>query len=245
MSARQKLRFSVGTAIVVLGVFWLSLRTEQSTYDGKSISYWSARSVKLVTSYNGINDPDEVKLLRRAFNVMGTNAVPYLASRITQDLRESRFNLVRFRLWRSLPDFMKRFFRPPTEKQSEAMSAAGILSSDIKPPGRILVPLLEPALTSTNSSQRFWAIAALTGISSDYELARPHVLQALEDSNPVVQRLGINAIGRYGPHGHWALSNLVSLVRSRDFQTYSAAVGALNALRTNAVPALPILDEMR
>ena len=76
---------------------------------------------------------------------MGTNAVPFLAGRITQDFSPSRLEE-----WASM---LPARFRP-TPKDHEAFTAALLLSTCVEPPESMLRELLGPALSSTNIIQR-------------------------------------------------------------------------------------------
>jgi len=131
----------------------------------------------------------------------------------------------------------------PKFKAIEGSAAANLLYQ-IRPPGEILLPLIEPALQSMNSNQRVQAFLALRGISSGHELMRAHVLRGLNDSHSEVQYWAAETVGRCGPHGKWAVSNLLEMANSPDLRVHEGAVTALNNLGTNALSAVPRLREM-
>ena len=226
------------------------------TYEGRTVEEWLKSYDEMVNkgTYDAVRavpasqrkavTPDELKLAESAFQKMGTNAVPYLADLINRDLGSSRLEVWRIKIRWRLPQLLKGFLPLPVSRVSEAGTAANLLSSQIKPPGEMLLPLIEPALQSTNADQRMMALLALRGISSGHELARPYIERGLKDSSPLVQRLAAAAIRRSGAHGKWAVSNLLELASSPDFSTHEAAIHALNVLGTNSWPVVPRLKEM-
>jgi HEAT repeat protein len=131
----------------------------------------------------------------------------------------------------------------PRFRGSQAITAADLLSDQLKPPGEMLLPLLEPALQS-NVNQKLVAFLALKGISSSHELARPYLERGLKDPDRVVQRSAIDAISYFGEHGNWAVSNLLELASSPDFDSHEAAIRALSRLGTNSWPVRSRLKQM-
>jgi len=182
--------------------------------------------------------------VQSAFRAMGTNAVPYLASRIIQDLEYSRLALWRIRNRQRIPRFIEDRLPPLRSRTGEAHDAAELLAIQIKPPGEMLVPLLEPALLSTNLDQRTIAILALRGISSGFELTRPHLVRGLKDPDAQLQKLSALAVRGQGMHGKWAISNLLEAAHSPNTETLDYALTALNDLGTNALSIVPELREM-
>jgi hypothetical protein len=187
---------------------------------------------------------NDLMFVEAVFKRMGTNAVPYLAGRINQNHGYSRMDVWRIKVRWRLPQMLKGLLPLPASQGSEAGTAANLLSSQIKPPGEMLLPLIRPALQSTNADQRVTAFIALRGISSGHELARPYLERGLKDPNTQVQRFAADAIRWSGAHGKWAVSNLLELASSPDFDTHESAIHALNILGTNSWPVLPRLKEM-
>jgi len=187
---------------------------------------------------------NDLMLAESAFQRMGTNAVPYLAGRINQNFGYSRMEVWRIKVRWRLPQLLKGLLPLPAAKGGEAGTAANLLSGQIKPPGEMLLPLVRPALQSTNADQRVMALIALRGISSGHDLARPYLEHGLKDPNAQVQRWAADAIYWSGEHGKWAVSNLLELVSSPDFDTHASAIHALNILGTNSWPVVPRLKEM-
>jgi len=96
---------------------------------------------------------DNFDAAETTFRKMGTNAIPFLAGRITRDLSPSLFEQ-----WaRALPSR----FRPVT-KLDEAQLAARILAYT-QPPQGMLGELLKPALVSADTDQSSLAKFARRG----------------------------------------------------------------------------------
>ena len=86
---------------------------------------------------------------------MGTNAVPFLASRINRDLEPTRFE----QLASKLPG---RFQPKPKPKDFEAWQAACLLHDCIKAPDNMLREMLKPALLSSNGFRNDLVVSILT-----------------------------------------------------------------------------------
>lgn len=255
MSRRRKLALvgCVAVGIVTL-IYWP--RAHGPTYEGRTVEEWfkSYDEMRNKGFYDAVRatpasqqlkvTTNDLMFVESVFQRMGTNAVPYLAGRINQNHGYSRMELWRIKIrWRS-PQLLKSLFPLPASRGSEAGTAANLLSGQIKPQGEMLLPLMVPALQSTNAEQRTTALIALRGISSGHHLARPYVERGLKDPNTQVQRFAADAIYWFGPRGNWAVSNLLELAASPDFYTHEAAIHALNILGTNSWPVLPRIKEM-
>ena len=255
MTGRRKVALAACASILAVALtFWL--RPSGPTYEGRTIGEWFRRYDEMRNKgyYDAVRSippsqrqpvaPGETALAEHAFIKMGTNAVPYLAGRITQDSTYSRFELWRIKVRRRIPQILRGFVPLPRSRGSESGTAANLLSSQIKPPGESLLPLITPALQSTNAYKRVTALIALRGINSGHDLARPYLLLGFNDPDPQVQRLTADAIRWFGPHGKWAVSNLLQLAGSTNLDTLQAALHSLNTLGTNSWPVIPKLKEM-
>lgn len=255
MTGRRKLALAACASIMAVTLtFWL--RSSGPTYEGRTIEQWfkpydEMRNKSFYDAVRAIPAsqrqaiaPGETALAENAFKKLGTNAVPYLAGRITQDWTYSRFELWRIKVRWRIPQILKGFVPLPRSRSSESGTAANLLSSQIKPPGELLLPLIKPALQSTNADKRVHALIALRGINSGYDLARPYLVQGFNDSDSQVQRFAADAIRWFGPHGKWAVTNLLQLAGSTNLDTCQAALHSLNTLGTNSWPVIPKLKEM-
>jgi len=256
MTGRRKLALLACASIMAVTLFFW-LRPKGPTYEGRTIEEWFERYEELRNKsyYDAVRavpaserkavTPDDMASAENAFRKIGTNAVPYLAGRITQDWNYSRLDLWRIKVRWRIPQILKRFLPLPRSRSSEAGTASNLLSSQIKPPGELLLPLIMPALQSTNVDKRVRALVALRGISSGHDLARPYLVQGFNDSDSQVQRVTADAIRWFGPPGKWAVSNLLQLTStSTNLDTFGAALHALNVLGTNSWPIIPRLKQM-
>jgi len=242
-----------GCAIVAVISLVCWPRAHGPSYEGRTVEEWFKRydELRYRGGYGPVIPPSEqepvaesdLMLAETAFRRMGTNAVPYLAGRITQDFSYSKMEVWRMKIRGRLPQVLKGLLPVPRFRGSQAITAADLLSDQLKPPGEMLLPLLGPALQS-NWTQKVVAFMALKGISSGHELARPYLERGLEDLNSTVQRGAIDAISYFGEHGNWAVSNLLELAGSPNFDTHEAAVHALQRLGTNSWPVRPRLKQM-
>ena len=241
MTRRRRIGLAICLLLLVIAVV-VSLRPSGPSYKGRSMHDWFERYKQLRDNTRPpvpSEKPGEVAAIEEAFVAMGTNAVPFLAGRITRDPSYSRIDMLRFKYRRYLGKLPL-----PASKVLEAGSAANLLSSYIKPPGEILVPLLEPAFQSTNEGHRLFAFTAVRGISSGHDLARPYLSRGLSDPDLQVQAWTAHAIGQFGWRAKWAVSNLLTLANSPDLQVHESALSALNLLGTNSWPVIPALQEM-
>ena len=210
------------------------------SYAGRTIRQW----FDLYTDNGGNNSPAQITNVAPAFTAMGTNAVPYLVGRITQP-DHSAFTRWRYRNRQRIPKLVEGLLPSlPRSRFTEGMNAAELLTVHIQPSRALLLPLLEPALHSTNVDQRVAAFAALRSKTLDFALAQPHLTRGLKDANRDVQKFAALAIRRQGADGQWALTNLLEASRSADPETLAYLLYALNNLGTNAVRALPELRRM-
>lgn len=256
MAQRKKIIW-IGCFILAAVIIFIWPRTHGPIFEGRSIEEWfkdydELRNINYYDSFRATPasqqktvSPDDLKRIESVFQRMGTNAMPCLAGRINHDFEYSRMELWRIKNHGRLPQLLKRLLPRPTFKFIESNTAAHLLSAHVQPPGEMLIPLITPSLESSNSSPRIMALLALRGISSGYELARPYLEQGLKDTNTTILRLSADVIRGHGLHQKWAVSNLLELAGSPNFDTHRAAIAALDALGTNSLTSVPRLKEMR
>src|SRR6185436_6811121 len=83
--------------LVVAIVLWL--RPGGPSYKGQSVRDWFTRYAELRDNTRpppSTQNPGEIAAIQAAFVSMGTNAVPYLAGRITQEQAYSHIDMLRF-----------------------------------------------------------------------------------------------------------------------------------------------------
>jgi hypothetical protein len=243
MSRRTRLILAAcATFGVVAVIFWL--RASGPRYAGATVEQWLERydEMRHKGYYDAVRavppaqrqpvNSNELALAQAVFKVIGTNAVPFLASRITQDSSYSRMDVWRIKVRWRLPQGLKRFL--PLPEGTRGSTAADLLANHIKPPGELLVPLIEPALQTTNADQRVSALIALQGITSGHDLARPWLVRGLRDPDSRVQATAAGTLRWFGPHGKWAVSNLLEVTSSTNLDTFRAGLHGLNTLGSNS-----------
>lgn len=233
--------------VVVLTAILLWLRPQSPGYRGRTVEEWfNIYTRRRADAYPQLPPlaPAELANAASAFVAMGTNAVAYLAGRINQNQDYAKVTLWRFKNRQRIPTFLEDRLPRMPNKIGEGMDAAELLAVHIKPPGEMLLPLIDPALRGTNSGQRAMALLALRGISSGYGLTRLHLAAGLSDTNGQIQKLSAIAIRWHGQNGKWAISNLLVAAHTSDEETLSHMLQALNELGTNALPIVPELRQM-
>src|SRR5687767_8224965 len=124
MSRRTRLIFAACAMFGVIAVIcWV--RASGPRYAGATMEQWLERYDEM--SHKGFYDAvravppaqrepvnsNELALAQAVFKVIGTNAVPFLASRITQDSSYSRMDVWRIKVRWRLPQRLKRFLPLP------------------------------------------------------------------------------------------------------------------------------------
>ncbi len=231
--------FAVGIAAFFA---WPSL--QKPKYQGQTMEEWFNTAYEISSRIRSF-EADKVEMHRvgPAFRHFDTNAVPYLAGRITQDFADSKLDKWLMKIRDASPQSLKRLAPPPKAKGLEALIAIDILSGHFRPNSNQLLPLLQPALHSTNHIQRASAVVALRSIGGSKEKAWPYVLKALEDSEPVVS---LNADWMITNFTHEAAQSLPEILRIAGATNASgaSAIMALLWLGTNASAAIPQLEQM-
>jgi hypothetical protein len=146
------------TLVVIVVLFWR--RINGPAYEGRTVEQWFKlyhASRDYTSSQHLKPDPDELKLVKSAFRRMGTNAVPFLVGRITRYLGYSSLELWRFKYRRKIPQTLSGLLPMPVSKNSEASSAANVLSALVKPPGEM--PRLKEMLAAETDEGRKRRIA--------------------------------------------------------------------------------------
>jgi len=147
-----------GVLVLVCALVGLLALPRGYTHQGRTVEEWFREFATSFSSESHPPSPEELQQFTSsiAFAEMGTNAVPFLAGRITRDLDPSRLEV-----WAGkLP---RRIRHRPVPKSSDATLASVLLVHCVKPPGDMLSKLLEPVLCSSNAQQRMIATYALYG----------------------------------------------------------------------------------
>ena len=154
-------KLTAGIALVALAVAILFWPRPRYTYQGKTVEEWFKEFITLSASSGPVDAatglPVRYARPRKAFQEMGTNAVPFLASRINRDLEPTLFE--------QLASKLPGRFQPkpkPERKDFEAWQAACLLHDCIKAPHNMLREMLKPVLLSSNGFRNELVVSILT-----------------------------------------------------------------------------------
>jgi hypothetical protein len=234
-------------AVIAFALFWF--RPKGPTNEGKTVEEWFNAAYKnMFQAFHGHLQPPSSDRYdsslhyhcEMAFRGFGTNALSFLVGKINQDMTPSKTSQHHWELYEKSEGMLPK----PKDKTLEGYLAADLLREQIKPRGHLLVPLLAPALQSTNSHQRSLALTSLKGINSDRELALPYLMKGLQDPNPEVRDVCADALENYGAAAKPAVSNLVVVADDLLGWVAESALETLAKLGTHAAAAVPALQEM-
>jgi len=148
-------------ALVVITLAIVLWPRPRYTYQGKSVEEWFKEFITLSPSIGPVDAetglPARYARSRGAFHEMGSNAVPFLASRINRDLEPTLFE----RLASKLP----ARFQKPKLRDFEAWQATCLLQECIKVPDSMLREMLKPAWLSTNGFRHDLVVSILKSTS--------------------------------------------------------------------------------
>ena len=148
----------------MIAMAWALLsRPEDHFYQGRPLEEWFACYLgRPRVDFNAMTMTlDTSKPVSLAFGEMGTNAMPFLVSRINRSLDYSGQELLRIRLRNWTPAAARFLLPTPRPRDGDALCAALLLRDCVKPPGSALRQSLAPALHSTDQQQRDFAALAL------------------------------------------------------------------------------------
>lgn len=180
-----------------------------------------------------------------AFRALGTEALPYLAGLINQDTTPTSSDRWRVAIRSRLSLKFQDWAPYPRDRNNEISMAASILYV-IEPPAGQLLPLIEPALLSTNVDQRRITLLSLRSVSSGKEQTIPWIVKGLEDPDPSVRSAAASALAGQGEHARLAITNLVMMILNET--DGSMKRNARQELSTRALigftsDAIPMLQE--
>jgi hypothetical protein len=246
MSRRRKAALIAGV-VIALGVLCVSwLRPIDPTHEGRTMEEWFEQ-YRLVVEARSVWSADETQLLPvlAAFESFGTNAVPFLASRITRDQNHSTVSEWRIKLWGAVPKSGQKLVGYPRNKAMDGHYAADLLRRGVKPPGELLIPLLDPAWHNTNVYQRVQVLQAMMGITTGKESAKPYIAEGLKDPHYGVRTWAASAATLLSPNDVSVVGDLLELTKETDNRPAIAALETLGRFGTNVSHALPMLNEMQ
>jgi HEAT repeat protein len=231
---------------IVLAAGLVYFETQRGpSFEGKPVSYWFKEYCQSHGDTDDTNHQAETDL---AFQEMGTNALPYL---VRQDLHTGTYTAWRtdvYHLLGKLPDAwdVPDFFG--LEDKSESASE---LINHLQPPYGLVLPLIKPALDSTNATLHYRALDILFscgGDTNDLPLILRCFARALHYRDRESRHLALLA---FAGSNNRALTkaevpDLLDILNDNKGPDglYVEAASALGSIGTNAAAAVPPLQSL-
>jgi len=225
--------FGIAVAVLLFGV----LRDRGPEYRGRRLSQWFKQYYR---TGQESRQPDELRREQaaRALRAIGTNAIPFLVEECFTINRESPLQTNVLSFLAALPrPFRFPPFVPAMSVREEAANAVG----EIKPPARLLVPLVTNRLNDPDKFQRWMGVYLLGRIGEGGEAAVPFLREKLRSADAQELALATLSLDRLGSAAGSAVTDLVEFVRTNSFQpTYYAcrALARIGPAASNAIPVL-------
>src|SRR5687767_12424446 len=107
MSCGRRIGVALCVLLPVIGILLISVWPKGPTYQGRTVEEWfegyhTLRNTRSLQPRTG-----ELAVAESAFEALGTNAVPYLAARITQDPNYSTLEMWRINYRRRIPQVIQ------------------------------------------------------------------------------------------------------------------------------------------
>jgi len=146
-------KFAIAAVLLLIGIALCWPRSKGYTYQGRTVEEWFEEFNAAYRPEPSVLVPEKLWAIRSAvaFHEMGTNAAPFLASRIIE-IEPSPFEKWRWQ--------MPTPFHPKPHRVSEASHAAMLLAHCMECPAGMLRELLKPALVGTNYGAKLEATYA-------------------------------------------------------------------------------------
>lgn len=238
----------MGAAFIILfrkGVF----RAEPA-YAGKPLKHWCAEYEATwsdwYAEYEAAWRDHEREEIVQAIRAMGDDAVKLLVQRAFRGLKPSKvqkfYREIHLRLPRALQKHLPDIFFStqiilPQEIEAQAVSTLHA----IKPPARVLLPLLADSLHGSDQTRRKAAIFLLGAVGEGGEQAVPYLQEALRDRDYFTRRLAVQSLVFIGPAAHPAVPALVEALK--DPAINERAIVVLGNIGPPAKIAVPQITE--
>jgi HEAT repeat protein len=225
------LRF-LGLCVIGIFCFGNLVHAAEPTYEGRSLSDWLK---DLSNTPAGVN----YEPAARAFREMGTNAIPFLLSRLEAD-RPDKYD--------GDPGLVVNAFREIGSQASNAipkLSELLLKESSCAPAAAALVAIHAEApvvalLSRTNDTIRRSAIIALASWSVGKEAVAP-LIALLSDADDETRHLAASVLGHIGKEERLTVAALVGAVDDPHFWVRHKAVQALGNFESQATVVYPAL----
>ena len=236
MSKGARLFWAIPAIVALVSLTWLFAPEREPEYNGRSLSHWLT-----LCRYSGTTQSQRDEAAS-AVRHIGTNALPILMRRASENPSHSRQNIGEFlfqhRITRAvIPNRVRAWFArgPDQTRGNQARLGMIILGADAAPAIAELARLASgpPGLQSTT-----WAIIALGDIGPP---ALPTLLAFATNPAAQCRASAIAEFPKLGTNASHVLPTLIALLNDADPEvTYRAAsaIGDLGVSPETSVPAL-------
>lgn len=222
----------LGVAVFVLP----SLFTGEPKYHGKHVSAWFKQYYRTGLKSRRTDDVRH-EHAARALRALGTNAVSYLVREFFAANQESQLQTNLHESLASLPGF------PPFVPAQGVCEEAGWILVDIKPPARLILPLVTNHLYATDQLERNKAVWLLGCVGEGGALSLPHLREKLRTATNHELILTTLSVERLGPVAGALIPNLTEFIRTNDSPAIYYAYRALARIGPAASNAIPLLRQ--
>lgn len=168
MGKRSRIGIAFLLIVILAGIAWLTFRTREPKYQGKSLSQWVDGYVQ------SLRDGETTKQTDEAVRYFGTNAIPTLLRKL--QAKESPFTEKLVALAQK-----QKLIKVPYVRASNRNFGAYLGFMALGPEAKNAVPTLIE-LFDKNINQQQWAIADILGsIGPDARSAIPSLILGLRD----------------------------------------------------------------
>ncbi len=230
---KRKLTLAAIVAVVVAAFALVWSRPTGPTYEGKSVAQW----FKLYRNWSFCEREDA----RDAFKALGDQAAPYLLSVLTRPQLLSRLKTSYAKFQSKLPPYLKRVL-PGVSIENTARRAADDLLWAIRPSAKVLMPGLQPWLSSPNHPRYLLAVSLLGTIGDGASEAVPFLVQALQSTNQNHRRFAVQSLQNLGADARAAVPALIGALD--DPVTRYLAIRVLRNIGPEAKAAIPPLQRL-
>ena len=238
MKKRRRIAFVGLVAILLAVATWFALRPREPEYQGKMLSTW----LKQTGAWVAVSSEESSFLTQPEFEArkqevatalrnMGTNALPHLVRRLSQDQEPSALRKAIVWLNESQKVVKVRLPGvPPWEMY--ASEAFRLLGTNAEPAIPELAKLLQQERTSLIAADCLFSIGPAS---------LPTFIQALTNSSDRVQNLSLQILGDFGPAAREAIPVIAEIAHGTNSAVYNA-IQVLSEVDTNCIRHLAVFE---
>jgi hypothetical protein len=231
---------------IILAVGFVYFETHRGPfYKGKPVSYWFKEYGR---SRGDTDDTNHQAEIEQAFQEMGTNALPYLAK---QGLYTGLYTAWRTNVYKWLSKLPDAWNLPYSFGLEDNSREASELINHLQPAYHIALPVIKPALDSTNATLHYRALDILFscgGDDNDLPLILRCYARALHYRDRESRHMALLMLAGSDNHAltKAEVPDLLDILNDNKDPDglYVEAASALGSLGTNAAAAIPPLQTL-